>query len=79
MFILYSFDDYMKIDKRLGRSICPNCGHETEKYLGREKKKLKLYYFLPIFSCTKGYFLGCSNCGKIRTFTKAEYKEYSLK
>ena len=74
MFIIAGSRKSVKVDKNLGRSICPNCHHETEQALGREKTAATVFY-IPILGWTTKRMILCPCCGEARSLSRAEYKE----
>lgn len=74
MFILYGSKNTLKQEKRLGASICPNCGHYSEKILGKEIHKEHIFY-IPVFSFVMRRGKVCPVCGMYEEMSSAAYKE----
>lgn len=74
MVIIYGSKKKLKLDKELGRCVCPNCHHQVERSLAREKTYITLFY-LPILGWTSKKFILCPCCGDSEVLTGAKYKE----
>ena len=78
MFIIYGTRKKVKMDKKLGRSVCANCHHETEQALAREKTTVTIFY-IPVVGWTSKRMIFCPCCGTVKTLTSAEYKDIKNK
>ena len=56
MVIIYGSKKKLKLDKDLGRCVCPNCHHQVERTLAREKTYVTLFY-IPVLGWTSKKFL----------------------
>lgn len=74
MMVAYGYRKKLKIERNLGISKCPNCSHQVELSLGREKTTYNICY-IPICSTTTLYAKLCPNCGISKIYKKKEYKE----
>ena len=74
MYIVYGTRKKLKIDKSLGHQVCPNCHHEVERALAREKTSITLFY-IPTIGWTSKKFILCPCCGDSQILNGAEYKE----
>ncbi len=74
MIILYGSKTSLKQGKKLGSSICPNCGHYSEKILGKEVYKSHIFY-IPVFCYVRHRGKICAVCGMYEEMDAAKYKE----
>ena len=74
MVIIYGHKSYIKYDKALGVSPCPNCTYPTQQSLGREKTRFHICY-IPVFVKNGKRGIICPNCGMAKALSKQEYKE----
>lgn len=74
MFILYGTRKKIKLDKDLGRCKCPNCHHDVERSLAREKTAITVFY-IPVFGWTSKKLIICPCCGDSEVLTGSRYKE----
>ncbi len=74
MLIIYGFRKKLKTEKSLGVHMCPNCSHNTEAFLAKEKCHLHICY-IPVFFYTGWRGKVCNNCGIVEKLTGKQYKE----
>jgi hypothetical protein len=74
MVIIYGSKKKLKLDKDLGRCICPNCHHQVERTLAREKTYVTLFY-IPVLGWTSKKFILCPCCGDSEVLTGSKYNE----
>ena len=63
MLILYKYYLQVKMDIWAGGSFCQSCNSNQSYHYCRRRISVYLFYILPIFAITTGYFAICDNCG----------------
>jgi hypothetical protein len=74
MLIIYGTRKKLKLDRNLGRGVCPNCHHDVERSLAREKFAVTLFY-IPVLGWTSKRLIVCPCCGDSEVLTGGQYKE----
>jgi len=72
--IIYGVKHKVKIDKSLGVTNCPNCGHQVELSLAHETNAAHLYY-IPLIPLGGWKLKVCPKCGIAQKLTPQEYKD----
>lgn len=74
MIIVYGTKKKMKIDRNFGMEVCPNCHHQVQRSLARQKTYFTLFY-IPVIGWTSKHLMLCPCCGDSQILTGAQYKE----
>ena len=71
--ICYGTVKKLKIDKSLGKQICPNCKHEIKLVLAHEGGYCHICW-IPVFPYSGWKVKACPVCGISEKLTKQEFK-----